>query len=242
MARSKREGKHLTNKNIINSQFYKLLRYGYFFLVTNLLFLLANLLFLFVFISFPPKLENSVIYLVALLPMGPALTALFFSMGQLVRTGDLAPVKDFFRAYRANFWLSMKYWVLQLILSAIMIIDAIYFYQRDWLILAIVFLILFLLVCLFSLVGFPLLATFEIQLKSLYQATVVVIWQYALKQLMNLLTIVAFFITFWAFPSELFLFLFSLIAFYLMRQNQSMFETLAEQFSKPTTEGAGVNE
>lgn len=232
----------MTNKNIIDSQFYKILRYGYFFLVSNLLFLLANLLFLFVFITFPLKLEHSLIYLVALLPMGPALTALFFSMGQLVRTGDLAPVKDFLRAYRTNLWLSMKYWFLQLVLSAIMLIDAIYFYQRDWLILAAVFLILFLLVCLFSLIGFPLLATFEIQLKSIYQATVVVIWQYAVKQLVNLLTIVALVITFWAFPSELFLFLFSLIAFYVMRHNQSMFEALAVQFSQPTLEGDKMND
>lgn len=232
----------MTNKNIINSQFYKILRYGYFLLVSNLLFLLANLLFLFVFISFPPRLEHAIIYLVALLPMGPALTALFFSMGLLVRTGDLAPVKDFVRAYRTNFWLSMKYWLLQLVLSAIMLIDAVYFYQRDWLILAAVFLVLFLLVCLFSLIGFPLLATFDIQLKSIYQATVVVIWQYPVKQLVNLLTIVALVITFWAFPSELFLFLFSLIAFYVMRHNQSVFEDLAEQFTQPALEGDPTNE
>lgn len=227
----------MTNKNIINSQFYKILRYGYFFLASNLLFILANLLFLIVFITFPPKLEYSIIYLIALIPLGPALTALFFSMGQLVRTGDLAPVKDFARAYRSNFWLSLKYWLLQLTLSAILFIDAIYFYQRDWQILAAVFLVLFLLVCLFSLIGFPLIATFEIELKSIYQATVVVIWQYALKQLVNLLTIVALAIIFWAFPSELFLFLFSLIAFYVMRHNQNMFEALAEQFSQPAPEG-----
>lgn len=232
----------MTNKTIINSQFYKILRYGYFFLVSNSLFLLANLLFLVVFISFPPKLEHSVIYLLALLPMGPAITALFFSMGQLVRTGDLAPVKDFVRAYRTNFWLSMKYWFLQLMLSAIMLIDAIYFYQRDWLILAVVFLVLFILVCLFSLIGFPLLATFDSQLKSIYQATVVVIWQYALKQLVNLLTLIALVIIFWAFPSELFLFLFSLIAFYIMRHNQSMFEALAAQFSQPAPEGDETHE
>ena len=227
----------MTNKNIINSQLYKILRYGYFFLISNLLFLIANLLFLFVFITFPPNLDYVFVYLLALIPMGPSVTALFFSMGQLVRNKDLAPIKDFTRAYRTNFWLSMKYWSLQLVLSAIMLIDAIYFYQKDLRILAAVFLLLFLIVCLFSLIGFPLIATFEINLKSIYQATVVVIWQYAVKQLLNLLTMIAIVISFWAFPSQLFLFVFSLIAFYIMHHNQTMFEELAERFSKTEIRG-----
>lgn len=232
----------MSNKNIINSQLYRILRYGYFFLLSNLLFLVANGLFLFIFVTVPPSLENSIFYLLALLPMGPALTALFFSMGQLVRNKDLAPVMDFVRAYRTNFVISLKYWLLQLGLSAIMLVDAIYFYRKGWQILAVLFLLLFLLVSLFSLIGFPLLATFEINVKTIYQATVVVIWQFAVKQLVNLLTIVALVITFWAFPSELFLFLFSVIAFYVMRHNQSMFEALADQFLKPVVEGEEINE
>ena len=227
----------MSNRNIINSQLYKILRYGYFFLVSNLLFLIANSLFLFVFIMIPPQLESLVFYLVALLPMGPALTALFFSMGVLVRTGDLAPVKDFIRSYRDNFIVSMKYWLLQLLLRAIMLVDAVYFFNQDFKIIAAVFLLLFVLINLFSLIGFPLLVTFEITVRNVYRATVVIIWRYPVKQLINLLTLIAFVIIFWAFPSELFLFLFSLMAFYVMRQDQEIFKELASQFSETASEG-----
>ena len=57
-------------------------------------------------------------------------------------------------------------------------------------------------------------------------------WRYFRKQLGNLLTIIAFAVIFYAFPSEMFLFFFSLIAFYIMRSNQTMFIDLESQFSQ----------
>ena len=211
---------------------YTALRYLYYFLTTNLLFLLVNMLFFVVFFSVPLLVENVLIYSLALIPTGPALAALFFSMGILVRQKSLAPVKDFFRGYKDNLKVSIVFWVIQLTLSVIVLVDAFYFYTKGSVLVAIIFALVFVLLAVFSMIGFPMLAIFEITVANIYRSAVVIMWRYFRKQLGNLLTIIAFAVIFYAFPSEMFLFFFSLIAFYIMRSNQTMFIDLESQFSQ----------
>lgn len=211
---------------------YTALRYLYYFLTTNLLFLLVNMLFFVVFFSVPLLVENVLIYSLALIPTGPALAALFFSMGVLVRQKSLVPLKDFFRGYKDNLKVSLVFWVIQLTLSVIVLVDAFYFYTKGSVLVAIIFALVFVLLAIFSMIGFPMLAIFEITVANIYRSAVVIMWRYFRKQLGNLLTIIAFAVIFYAFPSEMFLFFFSLIAFYIMRSNQTMFIDLESQFSQ----------
>lgn len=222
----------MKNKNILNSNLYTALRYLYYFLTTNLLFLLANILFFLVFFSVPLLVENVLIYSLALIPTGPALAALFFSMGILVRQKSLAPVKDFFRGYKDSLKISLFFWTIQLSLSVIVLVDAFYFYTKGSMLVAITFALAFILLAVFSMIGFPMMAIFEITVANIYRSAVVIMWRYFRKQLGNLLTIIAFAVIFYAFPSEMFLFFFSLIAFYIMRSNQTMFIDLESQFSQ----------
>lgn len=211
---------------------YTALRYLYYFLITNLLFLLVNMLFFVVFFSVPLLVENVLIYSLALIPTGPALAALFFSMGILVRQKSLAPVKDFFRGYKDSLKISLFFWTIQLSLSVIVLVDAFYFYTKGSMLVAIIFALVFVLLAVFSMIGFPMMAIFEITVANIYRSAVVIMWRYFRKQLGNLLTIMAFAVIFYAFPSEMFLFFFSLIAFYIMRSNQTMFIDLESQFSQ----------
>lgn len=222
----------MKDKNILNSNLYTALRYLYYFLTTNLLFLLANALFFVVFFSVPLLVENVFIYSLALIPTGPALAALFFSMGILVRQKSLAPVKDFFRGYKDNLKVSLVFWMIQLTLNVIVLVDAFYFYTRGSVLVAVIFAVAFILLTIFSMIGFPMLAVFEITVANIYRSAVVIVWRYFKKQLGNLLTIIAFVVIFYAFPSEMFLFFFSIIAFYIMRSNQKMFTDLESQFSQ----------
>ncbi|HJB24406.1 MAG TPA: DUF624 domain-containing protein, partial [Candidatus Jeotgalibaca pullicola] len=191
-----------------------------------------NILFFLVFFSVPLLVENVLIYSLALIPTGPALAALFFSMGVLVRQKSLVPLKDFFRGYKDNLKVSLVFWVIQLTLSVIVLVDAFYFYTKGSVLVAIIFALVFVLLAIFSMIGFPMLAIFEITVANIYRSAVVIMWRYFRKQLGNLLTIIAFAVIFYAFPSEMFLFFFSLIAFYIMRSNQTMFIDLESQFSQ----------
>ncbi|MDE1549097.1 DUF624 domain-containing protein [Jeotgalibaca caeni] len=231
----------MKEKNILKSPLYKIIRYGYYFLTTNLLFLVCNLLFFIIFFSVPLLIENIVWYTVALIPAGPAWVALFFCMGLVVRQQELAPVKDFFRSYRENLFLSLKFWSIQLVLLVILLVDTLYFFSQDNVFLGIFFGLVTVLVLLICIIGLSMIATFTITLANVYRSSVVILWGFWKSQLLNMITLFSFGFLLYAFPSEMFLFIFALLSFYFMRNQQPVFEKMAERFSNQKGESAIEN-
>lgn len=222
----------MARKNMLNSSLYKYLRYLYYFLASNLLFLLMTLAFWIVYISFPPILENTLFYLLGLIPMGMAIAGLMFAMGQFVRNNELNPVKDFFRGYRMNFKESFIFWMIQLVIMTILIVDVYYFLSKDWIWIAVIFAILCFLVLVFTLIGMSILVTFVITIKNLYKITVVLIFRQFKTQLFLTATLIAFLIILISFPNIASLFTFSITAFYFMKSNNPHFVVLAQEFTK----------
>ena len=62
----------------------------------------------------PPWFTSIII--ICCIPIGPAATALLSVMGKLIREKDINITKDFFKAYKANFFQSLFFWTLEVVL------------------------------------------------------------------------------------------------------------------------------
>jgi uncharacterized membrane protein YesL len=101
--------------------------YVYWLFLTNFYFILANAIFIFFFMTLVPTFSNIIVYFLALIPSGPAITALCYSMDKLVRTKEVSPTRDFFYGYKSNIKGTFSVWLIILIVFFILIIDLQYF-------------------------------------------------------------------------------------------------------------------
>lgn len=97
--------------------------YVYWLLVTNIYFVLANVIFIFFFMTLEPTFSNIILYFFALIPTGPAISALFYSMEKLVRTKELSPTADFFYGYKSNMKGTLSTWLFILVVFFVLVVD-----------------------------------------------------------------------------------------------------------------------
>lgn len=116
---------------------FTITNYIWWFLLSNLYFGIMNIPFIFVF--FGSSMEGTsglnLLLVLSLIPSGPALVALLSTMGKVVREKDADVTRDFFRAYKRNFFEALSYWSGILIVLSILYIDILYFNTKPQLIL-----------------------------------------------------------------------------------------------------------
>lgn len=90
--------------------------YIWWFLLANIYFWILNIPLIIVTFSMviSGDYNMNLLLILSLLPLGPALTALFSVMGKLTREGDVNVTKDFFKAYKMNFFESLFFWTFEL--------------------------------------------------------------------------------------------------------------------------------
>jgi uncharacterized membrane protein YesL len=112
-------------KELGNGIIHTITNYIWWFILANLYFGIVNIPLIFVAlgVSIQGTFEFNLLLLLALVPVGPALTALLSVMGKLVREKDINVTKDFFRAYKRNFFESVFYWSFLLVILSIIYID-----------------------------------------------------------------------------------------------------------------------
>lgn len=150
-------------KEIENRFFYNITNYIWWFLVGSFYFWLVNIPLILVFSSMVLSGINRMNWLLvlALIPVGPALTALLSIMGKLVREKELDVTKDFFKAYKINCIDSLFFWTLELIALTILWADIMYFNRFSSLHFLIIVPILLLFICLGLIFYiFPILSRF----------------------------------------------------------------------------------
>lgn len=111
------------NKGRQNNLLYDTLNYVYYLIGLNICFLFSNILFIIAIFIVKLEFQNTIFFIIALIPAGPSITALFSVVGKFIREKDISPFKDYIKAYKVNFTESMKVWGIQLILLTIVIID-----------------------------------------------------------------------------------------------------------------------
>ena len=107
---------------------FTIFNYVWWFLLASFYFAITNILFIFVW--FITNAEGGSIFnivtVVALIPTGPALVALFSVMEKIVREKDIEFTKSFFKAYKDNFLEVLFYWTVFIGILSISYADIIY--------------------------------------------------------------------------------------------------------------------
>src|SRR5699024_12488123 len=116
-------------------------------------------------------------------------TAVLSSMGKLVREKDLNPTKDFFIAYKTNFITTMKYWLIQLTVIFILLIDILQT-ATDTSLFSMIYLILLMVCILIMIYALPIIARFEVKIKNLFIISIYANFKYIKTTLLILSTIV----------------------------------------------------
>jgi uncharacterized membrane protein YesL len=99
--------------------------YIWWFLLGNFYFWLMNIPYIFVglVMSRSGDTQINLILILSLIPIGPALTALLSVMGKLIREGDINVTRDFFKAYKTNFFEALFFWTVGLVILLSIKID-----------------------------------------------------------------------------------------------------------------------
>lgn len=154
---------------------FSLTNHIYWLIMTNFYFIICNVLFLFFFMTLQPTFSNITIYFLALIPTGPSISALFYSIGKLIREKDLSPLRDFFHGYKINFKDTMKFWLPLLFVLYILFVDLQYFNSNPTTInniLSVVFSIAIILMIILVMYAFLINAGFNFRLKDIWKLSV----------------------------------------------------------------------
>lgn len=154
---------------------FSLTNHIYWLIMTNIYFILCNVLFLFFFMTLQPTFSNITIYFLALIPTGPSISALFYSIGKIIREKDLSPLRDFFHGYKINFKDTMKFWLPLLLVLYILFVDLQYFNSNPTTInniLSVVFSIAIIVMIILVMYAFLINAGFTFRLKDIWKLSV----------------------------------------------------------------------
>lgn len=150
-------------KNFGEGIIFTITNYVWWFLMGNFYFWIMNIPFIFVYlISTKSGESNFGMFLVlSAIPIGPALTALFSVMGKLVRERDLDITKDFFKSYKINFFESLFFWILELLVIAVLYMDKVYIISKfDIPIFEVIFMFLIFMCISMTFYVFPIISRF----------------------------------------------------------------------------------
>ncbi|QGH33981.1 DUF624 domain-containing protein [Gracilibacillus salitolerans] len=182
--------------------FYRFSNYVYWLLILNILFVFTNILCFAALIMLIPSISNSILYYIAFIPAGPAFAALFHSLSILVRNNEVTPFKEFFKAYKKNYWEVTKVWLPILTAFFILVIDIQYFNQNPTVwnqILNGIFLVALCLLVIFSLYALLITTHYKFRLRDVYRLSLYYIFTWIKRTTGNIailfLTIVLMFFT-----------------------------------------------
>ena len=216
--------------------FFGLTNHIYALLMTNIYFVLSNIIFLFFFITLEPTFSNITIYFLALIPTGPSISALFYSIGKLIREKELSPLNDFFHGYKINFKDSMKFWLPLLFVLYILFVDLQYFNANPTTInsvLSVVFIIGIILTMIVLMYAFLITAGFRFRLKDIWKLSIYYIFKKVKITLGNIgIIFITLFLT-TITSNFLILFIASLVSYLFMLNNKEVLEDIKVNFCEP---------
>jgi len=215
--------------HFVDSILYKIITYIYAFFITNLLFILSNILLVIVIFDF--NLISTWLFLfIALLPLGPAFGALFYSMGKLVREGDINPIKAYMKGYALNFKIAFSFGLIQSLLLTSLGINLGFVFSTFWM--AILFMLLITLLFMVSLYGFAILSRFEMKLKNLCFLSIYLTFKCWPMTLYNFIVTAFVVLTFNLFPAYVLPFFASVYVYWIMKNLKNTLAYLEESKEK----------
>jgi uncharacterized membrane protein YesL len=153
--------------------FHTITNYLFWFFLGNLYFLLLNIPLLFILIVFLYNVTNpiprgGVSIFICCIPIGPAVTALLSVMGKLIREKDIDITKDFFKAYKVNFFQSLFFSTLEIVAISLLAIDIKFFTSGSYprVVTSFIFVVIT-FILLMSIHVFPIISRFYLSRKDI---------------------------------------------------------------------------
>ncbi|AZP03540.1 YesL family protein [Jeotgalibaca ciconiae] len=215
-----------------SGKLYKITQNIYWFFGINIIFLLSNSLF-FIFILFLEKsFSNISLYLLSIIPSGPALAAIIGSTFKIIEIDDFStPIKDFVTYYKKNFFDSLKIWIPFLFILLILFTDVFYFYESGSSLGFFFFLFLTILVILYMIPTFMINIKFKFKIKDLLKLGAF----YSLTKIKitfgNLATLFTLFVLVFYISELILLFICSLLVYFLVNYNYSIIKEIREKYT-----------
>lgn len=202
------------------------------FFIGNLLFAICNLpIILFLFL-FDIKDINSYtpLFLLCLLPIAPALTALLYTMNRFNKLKSVSIFKDYFRSYKQNFIMALKAGGIQIILMLSILTNLNRLHKLSWgyMITPFMYIMLF-LITMMSLYLYSLIAKFHINLLEAYKASLILTITKPLHTFTNILIFIFALVLFQIKASYMTLFAASLICYLLMFNQRKILEDIEQR-------------
>ena len=224
------------NKAFGEGILYTITNHIYALLMTNIYFVLTNIICLFFFVSLEPVFSNITLYFLALIPTGPAISALIYSIRKLIREKELSPLKDYFHGYKLNFKDTMKFWLPLLLLLYILIVDIHYFNSNPSIvntILAVIFFIAIILAVVIAMNGFLIVSGYNFRFKDLWKLSI--FYSFTKVKItfgnISIVIITLFFLTVTSY--FLLLFIGSLICYLFLLNSKGLLEDIQVNFCEP---------
>jgi uncharacterized membrane protein YesL len=146
------------------------------FFLNTIYFFVCNLpLIIFYIIPYKFQItpESKYILIPLLIFTGPALTALYGSMGNIIRYGDIKFFYDFFISYKKGFKQSILVWIIDMFLVIIFSIDINYFSKHAFgYIFVVTFWVCIGVIMLGAFYMFPIISRFQLKLKDVIKLSV----------------------------------------------------------------------
>ena len=109
--------------NFCEGPIYTALEYIFWFCIINIYFIICNIPFVITFYCKEISYNNLNYFIISLIPFGPAIVALYASMGKIIRDKTIKPTFYYFQSYKNNFKTSIKLWIGILLIYYILIFD-----------------------------------------------------------------------------------------------------------------------
>jgi uncharacterized membrane protein YesL len=180
-----------------------------------------------------PTFSNIIIYFLALIPSGPAITALCYSMDKLVRTKELSPTRDFFYGYKTNIKGTFSVWLVILIVYFILLIDLQYFRNSPTemgQILSIVIFVLSLMWTIISLNAMIINSKFKFRIRDIFKLAVYYSFRKFKSTIGGVLILFIFGFLTTVTTDFLVIFVSSLVAYFMMMNSREIILDIQENF------------
>lgn len=233
MAKSKRE--------FGEGPMYTITNYIFWFFIGNLYFMLLNIPLLMALVvllsngSNPMPQGFIIIFIICCIPVGPAITALLSVMGKLIREKEISITKDFFKAYKTNFFQSLIFGTLEIIIISILFYDTRFLVSRNYpqILTSIIFVIIA-FIFLMSLHAFPIMSRFYLSLKDIVKLSSYFTIRKFHITILNCTSFVVVGIILYTVSAVAIIFMWSIVCYMIMYYEQKILIEIEDKFLKST--------
>ena len=213
---------------------YSFFNYVMWFFASNIYFMLCNILLVIYLMVFTSDINNTYVLLyIALLPVAPALTALYATVGKIIREKDVSVTTYFFNSYKSNFKQAFILGFIECTAILVSIVDLKYFSTAKYgTYITPFFMIIIVFIFIIGLYVFPVLSRFYLKTSDIIKISFV----YSIKKIhitiFNLSSITCAAFVFYKVPSISMFFIFSGTCYLIMLQEMKILNELESKTIK----------